>query len=219
MRGTSEFEMPMENAFNKVNDEANIKLKEEVQILEKKIKTFVENETIYKTKIEKLSKEIGDSSNLLLSKDQIIENLKKELKSVRLENKVLQNKVNASMNENARRRRDELMALKAKVDLTKIRDSSSSALKNIANSSSILENGNVKLLKKRKQLSESNGMMKEQQQREQENMIHSNENTANNADSGDKICSINMPPPKRRKRKNRRKSLIPVLKLNIKNAF
>ena len=31
----SEFEMPMENAFNKVNDEANIKLKEEVQILEK----------------------------------------------------------------------------------------------------------------------------------------------------------------------------------------
>ena len=44
----------------------------------------------------------------------------------------MQNKVNASMNENARRRRDELMALKAKVDLTKIRDSSSSALKNIA---------------------------------------------------------------------------------------
>jgi hypothetical protein len=215
----SEFEMPIENvnALNKVNDEANIKLKEDIRTLENKIKTFVENENIYKTKIEKLSKEIGESSNLLLSKDQMIRNLRNELKSVRLENKVLQNKVNASMNENARRRRDELMALKAKVDLTKKISSSSNALKNIANSSSILENGNVKLLKKRKQLSES--MMKEQQQREQENMILSNENSANNAGSGDKICSINMPPPKRQKRKNRRKSLIPVLKLNIKDAF
>ena len=120
---------------------------------------------------------------------------------------MLQSKVNASMNESARQRRDELLALKADVELQKESKCNDNALGVISSNTSILQKGNLQLLKKRKQLCEAT--MKKQEQ----------ENTLNNTQKEDVITNISMPPPKRRKRKNRRKSLIPVLKLNVDNAF
>ena len=57
-------------------------------------------------------------------------------------------------------------------------------------------------MKKRKELSKS--MIKQ----------HDQENRINKED-----VVTEMPPPKKRKKRNRRKSLIPVLKLNIQDAF
>ena len=205
----SEFEMPSQRSEsrNSVTREAYVELKEELQKLQNTVNTFAEKEKGYKNKITMLSKSNESTRQTLLSKEEMIKQLKKELKSVKLENKVLQSKVNASMNESARQRRDELLALKADVELQNESKCHDNALRAISSNTSILQKGNLQLLKKRKQICEAT--MKKQEQ----------ENTMNNMEKEDVITNISMPPPKRRKRKNRRKSLIPVLKLNVDNAF
>ena len=207
----SEFELPIEN-FNHSNNAVIMKLRRDLKKLQNNMKTFAKKEEKYKKQISTLVQKNQNNEKEILSKHQIIENLKKELKSIKLENKVLINKVNASMNETARKRRDELLALKAKVDqqrkvsISTINDNNNTTLRNIVtnndNNDSILENGNTKLMKKRKELSKS--MIKQ----------HDQENRINKED-----IVTEMPPPKKRKKRNRRKSLIPVLKLNIQDAF
>ena len=147
----SEFEMPCQKPENRnsVTREAYVELEEKLQKLQNTVNTFAEKEKCYKNEITMLSKSNESTKKTLISKEEIIKQLKRELKSVKLENKVLQSKVNASMNESARQRRDELLALKADVELQKESKCNDNALGVISSNTSILQKGNLQLLKKR----------------------------------------------------------------------